>query len=95
MQNRCIFRQCVHSKLPGEGKTQQRCARVHSVQFFNFLCELDLLGSGSGVVEVLIEEGVGIILDNVVNLTLGKYKTRVDGVRLISKVDPLINGNLP
>jgi hypothetical protein len=65
------------------------------VQFFNFLCELDLLGSGSGVVEVLIEEGVGIILDNVVNLTLGKYKTRVDGVRLISKVDPLINGNLP
>ena len=47
------------------------------------------------MVEVLIEEGVGIILDNVVNLTLGKYKTRVDGVRLISKVDPLINGNLP
>ena len=48
--------------------------------FFNFLCELDLFRIGAGAVEVLIEEGVGIILDNVVDLTLDKSKTQVDGV---------------
>ena len=46
------------------------------------------------MVEVSIEEGVGIILDNVLDLTLGKSTKRVDGVRLIFKVNPLINGNL-
>ena len=61
--------------------------------FWNFLCKLDLLGIGAWVVEVSIEEGVGIILDNVLDLSLGKSKKRVGGVQLISKVDPLINGN--
>ena len=53
-----------------------------------------LLRIGAGAAEVSIEEGVEIISDNVADLTLGKSKTRVNGVRLIFKVDPLINDNL-
>jgi hypothetical protein len=65
-----------------------------SAVFFNFLCELDLLGIGAGAVKILIEEGVRIISDNVADLTLGKSKTRVNGVQLISKVDSAINVDL-
>ncbi len=66
-----------------------------SAVFWDFLCELDLLGIRAGAVEVSIEEeGVNMISDNVADLTQDESKTGVNSLCLISKVDPSINGNL-
>ena len=76
MQVRCNFRQQVHLTSSMESKTQRRCARLHSMQFFWILFAglLPVEIRPARAVEVSTKERVGVIPNSEADITLGEGK---------------------